>query len=111
MNLTELAIAKKVKLTKPQMNLLAKFDRLGATVSDNPADTVHIVNRITGYTANVSYLVGMLVNLTYKLIESYEKSPTYTMTFNGKKVSIDDYDRVKYLVLALDSDAYKNFID
>jgi len=111
MNLTALAIAKNVKLTKPQMNLLAKLDELGIVISDTPADKLHINNPITGYSAEVSYLVGCLVNLAYKLIRSYEQSPTYTMTFNGKKVSIQTYDRVKMLILALDPAAYRDFID
>ena len=111
MNLSQLAIAKGIKLSKPETNLLAKLDSYGIVISDNPADTMTIVNPITGYRAEVSYLVGCLVNLTYKLIASYESSPTYTMTFNGRKVPIDIYDRTKYLVLKLDKDAYSNFID
>lgn len=111
MNLTQLAQAKNVKLTKTQANLLAKLDSYGVVVSDNVPDTLPTVNPITGYQAELPALVSCLVRLTYKLIQSYENSPTYQMTFNGHKVPIDVYDRTKYLVLALDKNAYSNFID
>ncbi len=111
MNLTQLAVAKNVKLTKPQANLLAKLDELGIVVDDNTPDMLTALNPITGYRADHSALVTYLIRLTYKLIQSYENSPTYTMTFNGKKVSIQTYDRVKMLILALDPAAYRNFID
>lgn len=111
MNLTALAQAKNVKLTKPQANLLAKLDSYGVVVSDHVPDTLPTVNPVTGYQAELPALVSCLVRLTYKLIQSYEASPTYQMTFNGHKVAIGTYDRVKGLILALDSKAYMNFID
>lgn len=111
MNLTTLATVKNVKLTKPQANLLAKLDTYGVVISDNAPDTLPTLNPITGYNQELPALVSCLVRLTYKLIQSYEASPTYTMTFNGHKVAIGTYDRVKMLVLSLDANAYRNFID
>ncbi len=111
MNLTSLAVAKNVKLTKPQTNLLAKLDSYGVVISDNAPDTLLTVNPITGYSEELNVLVACLVRLTYKLTMSYESSPTYTMTFNGHKVAIGTYDRVKMLVLSLSPSAYSNFID
>ena len=111
MNLTTLATVKNVKLTKPQANLLAKLDSYGIVVTDNAPDTLPTVNPVTGYTAELPVLVSCLVRLIYKLTMSYESSPTYTMTFNGHKVAIGTYDRVKMLVLSLSPSAYSNFID
>ena len=111
MNLTQLATAKNVKLTKPQANLLAKLDSYGVLVSDNVPDMLPTTNPITGYVSELPALVSCLVRLTQKLILSYEQSPTYQMTFNGHKVAIQTYDRVKELILSLDSRAYSNFID
>lgn len=111
MNLTQLAAAKNVKLTKPQMNLLAKLDTYGVVISDQVPDTLPTVNPVSGYSAELPALLSCLVRLTYKLMQSYENSPTYQMTFNGHKVAIGTYDRVKGLILSLDSKAYMNFID
>ncbi len=111
MNLSQLAVLEGVKLSKPDTNLLTKLDSYGIVISDNPTPTITVVNPITGYTDQVSYLVGCLVNLTYKLARSYEMSPSYQMTFNGHKVPISVYDRVKMLILKLDHNAYSNFID
>lgn len=111
MNLTQLAQKQNVKLTKPQANLLAKLDSYGATVSDEVADTIPTRNPITGYQTELPALVSCLVRLVYILMSSYESSPTYQMTFNGHNVPISIFDRVKYLVLALDKDAYANFVD
>jgi len=111
MNLTQLAQAKNVNLSTPEWNLLGKLDSLGVIVSAQIPDTLPTRNPITGYTADKPALVSCLVRLTYKLMQSYEQSPTYQMNFNGKKVAIGTYDRVKSLILRLDSDAYRNFID
>ena len=111
MNLTQLAAAKNVKLTSPQANLLAKLDSYGAVVSDQVPDTLRTVNPITGYAEELPALVSCLVRLTYKLAQSYETSPNYQMTFNGHKVAIGTYDRVKSLILSLNPSAYRNFID
>jgi hypothetical protein len=111
MNLTQLAQSKNVKLTQPQMNLLAKLDSYGVVISDQVPDTLPTLNPITGYTAELPALVSCLVRLTYQLIQSYERSPNYQMTFNGHKVAIQTYDRVKALILTLDNRAYQNFID
>jgi hypothetical protein len=111
MNLTELATLHGVKLSKPDANLLAKLDSYGIVLSDNPTATLTVTNPISGYSAEVPRLVGCLVNLTYKLMQSYERSPSYQMTFNGHKVAIQTYDRVKMLVLKLDPKVYSNFID
>ena len=46
MNLTDYAILNKLKLTKPQANLIAKLDGMGVIVSDLPR-MVH--NQVNGF--------------------------------------------------------------
>lgn len=111
MNLTQLAAAKNVTLTKPQANLLVKLDSYGVVVSDQVPDVIPTTNPISGHSEELPALVSCLVRLVYKLTLSYEMSPTYTMTFNGHKVAIGTFDRIKMLVLSLNSKAYSNFID
>ena len=111
MNLTQLAAVKNVTLTKPQANLLVKLDSYGVIVSDYAPDTIQTQNPVTGHTEELPALVSYLVELVYRLTVSYETSPTYQMTFNGHKVAIGTFDRVKMLVLSLNSKAYSNFID
>ena len=53
--------------------------------------------------------IARCVELTQEL--SYSYSGIGPMNFEGHKVPIQTYDRIKYLVLALDSEAYGNFID
>jgi hypothetical protein len=111
MNLTQLAAAKNVKLTKPQANLLAKLDSYGVLVPENLPDMISTFNPVSGHREELPTLVAYLVRIVYMLTMSYESSPTYTMTFNGHKVAIGTFDRVKMLVLSLNSKAYSNFID
>ena len=111
MNLTQLAAAKNVTLTTPQTNLLAKLDSYGVRVSDSVRDTIQTDNPISGHSEELPALVSCLVRLVYKLSMSYGTSPTYQMTFNGHKVAIGTFDRIKGLVLSLNPSAYRNFID
>jgi hypothetical protein len=69
-------------------------------------------NRVTGVSVdNLNPLVAALVDFIYACYNAYEFSGTYTMTFNNKEVAIGTFDRVKYLVLKLDSVAYGDLVD
>lgn len=96
-----------VKLTQPQLNLVAKIDDLGVDMASGLP--VNVRNPITGFEDTLHPFIAALVELTQEL--SYSYSGIGPMNFEGHKVPIQTYDRIKYLVLALDSEAYGNFID
>lgn len=95
------------KLTQPQLNLVAKIDSMG--VEMNWGMPVVVKNPITGFSATLDPFIAILVRLTQYL--SYNYSGMGPMNYEGHKVPIQTYDRIKYLVLALDNEAFSNFID
>lgn len=106
MNLTDYAILNKLKLTKPQANLIAKLDGMGVIVSDLPR-MVH--NQVNGFGDTLNPFSAALVEWVYDCSRSYNGMGP--MRFNGHKVAIQTFDRVRYLILALDKSAYQDFID
>lgn len=110
MNLTEYITANptKFKLTQPQKNLLVKLDNLGV-MGDMTAD-VKLQNPVTGYTTTVNPFVAKLIKWTYAVYETFNFDGK-PMVYNGKAVAIGTYDRVRYLILAIDPVNYSKFID
>jgi hypothetical protein len=108
MNLTTFAETTDLRLTKPQMNLLAKLDAMGLSI-DNPGNPAVVANPHTGYKAMLNPLVGTLSNFVYKVYSTYGYSGT--MNYRGTKVAIGTFDRVRMLILSLDKQAYSDFID
>jgi hypothetical protein len=98
-------------LTQPERNLLAKIQKdYGFDVTDT--GLVDMPNRVTGiYCNGMNPLVAALVRFAYECYDNYENSGTYQMSYNGKKVAIGTYDRVRYLVLKLDNKAYNTLLD
>jgi hypothetical protein len=107
MNLNELTEINGKKLTKPQMNLLGKLQdkyRLAVHSSHNV-----VRNRVTGASLVLSDpVVGCLVEFCQVAYANYERG---NMSVNGVPVAIGIFDRVKYLVLAVDSGAYSEMLD
>jgi hypothetical protein len=75
------------------------------------ADVDYGVNPISGVTLNVNPTVAALVEFIHTAYFNYSRSANYRMTYNNKLVAIGVFDRVKYLVLKLDRNAYSNLID
>jgi len=95
------------KLTKPQLNLLAKLDGMGVTVESNLPRVV--VNQVSGYSAPLTSFIATLVEWVYETYASYNFSGA--MNYRGTPVAIGTFDRVRHLILAVDSRAFSNFID
>ena len=107
MKLTDYPVVNGTPLTTPEKNLLAKLDLLGVTV--NPAET-SAVNPCMGNTVeNLHPLVARLSTLVHEIYATYGESGK--MNYHGKPVAIGTFDRVKYLVLRLDSRAYSELLD
>lgn len=113
MNLTDYYLANKERLnmkqlTGPQQNLLFKLDDMGVDVGSGGPVTLR--NPISGYTVPVADpFLAALVNWVYDTYSTYNYSGG--MNYNGTKVAIGTFDRVKMLILSLYPNAYSNFID
>ena len=114
MNLTNIPNCLRVTgkaLTQPERNLLSKLQTAyGFDVTETNPSVRR--NRVTGMVSHtLNPLVAALVDFIYVCYDHYEISGTYTMQFNGHNVPISIFDRVKYLVLKLDSAAYSELVD
>ena len=98
------------KLRPADLRLVAKLEEMGLGVLDD-AISVHTTNPVSGYSDMLEPLVSALVNWTFETYGSYDTIGTGAMRYRGTKVTIQTYDRVRMLVLALDSKAYSNFRD
>ena len=96
------------KLTHPQLNLLTKLDATGAQI-DPDNDVGGVTNPTNGYCADVGPFIAALINWVYKTYATYGYDGS--MSYRGKRVTIQLFDRTRYLILALDNEAFRNFID
>lgn len=98
-----------MNLTKPENNLIAKLtNEYGIVVSNNNTTAV---NPLNGATVNTSALVAALIRFTQIAYNSYQIYGNGKMSFENKPVSIQTYDRTRYLVLKLDRTAYAEVLD
>lgn len=95
-------------LRKPDLNLVAKLEAMGLTVIDN-AISVYTTNPVSGYSDMVDPFLSALINWVYDTYSTYGEWGT--MSYNGTKVAIGTFDRVRYLILSLDHNVHSNFID
>jgi hypothetical protein len=97
-----------VKLSKPNLNLLFKLDNMGVEVG-NPSEPRRIENPTSGYVGVLNPLVATLVEWVYRVYSTYDRGGA--MNYRGTKVAIGTFDRVLYLILTLDKQAFADFID
>ncbi len=101
-----------VELKTSEINLLTKLEeKYGAGLDCFAQGPVTLANRFTGATVKTTRLVAMLYKFTIESITSYELRGDGKMFFRGKPVAIDTYDRVRYLILKLDKNAYYELVD
>ena len=97
------------KLTAPQINLFAKLDEMGVKVTAIPGATQRCTNPVNGFSDEICPPIAALIEWVYEVYSTYGNGGT--MSFRGTKVAIGTFDRVRMLILNLDSEAYSNFID
>lgn len=96
------------KLTQPQKNLLAKLQKTYGF--DVDPDLTSAQNLCSGQVFdNLDSMVAALINFCTDAYRTYGMHGY--MVVKGKKFTVQDYDRTKYLVLALDNQAYYNLLD
>jgi len=106
MNLTDyIKTSDKFKLTKPQLNLVTKLESMGVTV--DPLEDC-VTNPHTCQAGSVDPLIAVLIKWVYSVYATYRNGK---MSYRGIKVTVDNFDRVRMLILSLDKTAYRNFID
>ena len=96
------------KLTQPQKNLVnTLLTKYGMRV--NGTEPVITRNWLNGASVVTHPLIAAMVEFVYTCQARYERD--YKMEYNYKSVAINTFDRVRYLVLALDSNAYGTLLD
>jgi hypothetical protein len=119
MNLTDLLnnVGNRINgttLRKPDLNLVAKLDAMGITLKMGDLQSDGLVftrNPVSRNTAMLNPFISALINWTFEVYSSYDPMAGDPMNYRGTKVAIGTYDRVRMLVLSLDSEAYSNFLD
>ena len=96
------------KLTKPQMNLLAKLDAMGVDLVPSGYPAI-VTNHSSGFSGPLNPFIGALVEWVYEVYSTYDRAGA--MNYNGTKVTVQTFDRTRYLILALDKQAFSDFID
>lgn len=97
-----------VKLTQPEKNLLNKLEeKYGVKLESESTESLTVANRMSGETAKVSPLVAKLTEFIYGCSNGFLSG----LSYRGAKVTVSDFDRTRYLVLKLDSNAYGSLID
>lgn len=105
------------KLTAAEKNLLTTFipdwEKL-----DSENKSIEVSNRFGFGTCRVTPLVFELSQITFTLLSIYEHSNLYRASIEFPKVQIKSiakviqlFDRTKYLICKLDSNAYNTLID
>lgn len=95
------------KLTKPQLNLIAKLDAMNIQVNDGPT---HLINQVNGFAIIADAVPAALVYWVYQVHRTY--SPfTGKMHYGATKVAIGTFDRVRMFILNVYPQIYSNFID
>jgi hypothetical protein len=107
MNLTSYTEVNGKKLTKAQLNLLAKLENDYELVIDR----IEVCNPLSGATRTVHPVIAALVVFVQYAYRAYELRADGSMAFNGKKVSIGLFDRVRMAVLNLDAATYSSVLD
>lgn len=93
-------------MNKPiKQSVINSFKRVG--INHEPlvarTDTVEVDNRFGGGSAVTSPLVAACIAWVYKTSNAYE--------YGDYSVKIADFDRIRYFVLAEDSNAYMTCLD
>ena len=89
------------KLTTGELNLLKEIGVDPANVYDEP--TTQRSNRFTGEAFKMNEAVAKIHDTFYTMMNRYERG--------DRTVNVGKMDRVKYLVLKFNSDAYMGLID
>lgn len=94
-------------LTKPEQNLVNKLTtEYGLLVNDSLTSAVNPLNGVIIQTTPLTAALIRFAQVAYQSYGIFGK-----MTFRHKPVSIQTYDRVRYLVLKLDKNAYAQVLD
>lgn len=104
MNLSSLPLPAGKTLSKPQSNLLGFMSSLGITA---PSVNQSRVNPFSGVKCELSPLACAL----YDFITGARSSGIGPFTYQGQKVTVAQWDRARYLYLALYPESYYDLID
>jgi hypothetical protein len=102
-----------VKLTKPEINLLAKLEAdYGLSISYDILASAAVIgktmviNRFSGAAAHTNILFKVLSDFIYDI-----DNQLLGMTYKGKKVPVSIFDRTRYFCLKIDKAAYYAILD
>jgi hypothetical protein len=88
-----------------KQSVLNTFKRVGINheVLDNTQKTKTVENRFGGGICQTTELIAFLIDWVYVTSNAYE--------FGDYRVKIGDFDRIRYFILAEDSNAYMTCLD
>jgi len=88
-----------------KQSVINSFKRVGIPWERLQAETeqVEVTNRFGGGSCVTSKLVSYLISWIYKTSNAYE--------MGDRSVTVSDFDRIRYYVLSVDSNAYYTCID
>lgn len=88
-----------------KQSVLNTFDRVGIDYKPLVDKTEKIVveNRFGGGSCEVNPLIAYLINWVYATSNDYERGI--------QEVNVSDFDRIRYFILEVDSNAYNTCID
>ena len=98
-----------VTLTKPEANLVSSLvTKYGVIFPDSTEKTIRN-NPCTGLPVSVTPNVASLLDVVFHAYRTYTLHGE--MTYDGVKLPISIYDRVRYLIMKLDRQAYYDLVD
>lgn len=88
-----------------KQSVLNTFERVGIDYKplSEKEGTVEVHNRFGGGSCEVSPLVAHLIAWVYQTSNDYEEGK--------QEVNVSDFDRIRYFILEVDSNAYTTCID
>lgn len=91
---------------KIKQSVINTFDRVGIDYKPlmDKTEKITVENRFGGGSCETSPLIAYLINWVYSVNNLYDIG-------QGKDIRLDDFDRVRYFILAVDPNAYNVCID
>lgn len=107
MKITDYTTANGISLTTPETNLSNQLsEKYGLLVSEIETTAVNQFTKQEFPASPISAALVRFLNVAYRNYILYGK-----MSFASTPVTIDTYDRTKYLLLKIDKETYFNTID
>lgn len=88
-----------------KQSVINTFERVGIDYKPlvNRTDKVIVKNRFSGEECETTPLVARLIEWVYTVSNDYERG--------DRTINVSDFDRIRYFILDVDSNAYSTCVD